>query len=149
MDIFDAAYRVAHDFPERGAVGLAILIGKNPGTLLNEVSPGQEMHKLGLGTAVAMTVAAGDYRILHAFADTCGHLAFPKPDLSNVSDSALLDLFMARDEAAGAFAQAVAAALADGQISRKEFDRIKERAYRHAASVLEIVARLEGLSDAR
>lgn len=149
MDVLRAAYLVAHGFKPDGAVGLAKVMGIPAGTLSNEVNPEQETHKLGLGRAVAMTVASGDFTILHAFADTCGHLAFPKPDLSNVSDSALLDLFMARDEAAGAFAQAVAAALADGQISHKEFSRIKERAYRHAASVLEIVARLEGLIDAR
>lgn len=149
MDVLDAAYRVAHDFPDRGAVGLAARLDKNPGTFLNELSPGCELAKLGLGTAVAMSLAAADFRILHAFADTCGFLAFPKPDLSCVSDAALLDMFLAREEAAGRFAEAVRLALADGHVSRAELSRIRERAYADAAAVLEIVARLEGLGDGR
>lgn len=149
MDFMYAAYRVAHDFADRGAVGLAARLDKNPGTFLNELSPGCDTAKLGLGTAVAMSLAANDFRILHAFADTCGHLAFPKPDLSNVSDQALLDLWFARDEAAGRFAETVRRALADGGISAAEFSEIKAAAYRYAAAVLEIVARLEGLSDGR
>lgn len=147
MDVLRAAYLVAHDFKPDGLVGLARKMGIASGTLNNEVNPDQETHKLGLGRSVAMTVAAADFLILHAFADTCGHLAFPKPDLSCVSDAALLDLYLARDEAAGEFAAAVSAALADGCISKAELERIRERAYRHAASVLEIVERLEGLRD--
>lgn len=149
MDVLKAAYDVAHDFPDRGAVGLAARLDKNAGTFLNELSPGCETAKLGLGTALAMTLATKDYRILYAFADTCGHLAFPKPDFSRVSDAALLDMFLVRDEAAGRFAETVRLALADGSVSRAELSRIRERAHSYAAAVLEIVARLEGLSDGR
>lgn len=151
MDIFDAAYRVAHDFKSGqrpdGAVGLAVKMGVSPGTFLNEVNPGQETHKLGLGRAVQMSLAANDFRILQAFADTCGFLAIPKPDLSDVSDQALLDLWLARDAAAGRFAETVGKAIADGAISAAEFAEIKATAFRYAAAVLEIVARLEGLRD--
>ncbi len=145
MDVLHAAYRVAHDFRPDGAVGLARKMGIPPGTFLNELNPDQETHKLGLGRAVAMSVASEDPRILHSFADTCGFLAFQKPDLSNVSDEALLDLFLARDEAIGHFAEAVRRALADGSVSAAELDEIKATAYHSAASLLEIVARLEGL----
>lgn len=149
LDVLSAAYRVAHDFRPDGAMGLARKMGAPAGTFLNEVNPEQETHKLGLGRAVAMSVAAGDFRILHAFADTCGFLAIPKPDLSDVSDHALLDLWLARDEAAGHFAETVLRSLADGRITAAEFSEIRDRAYRYAASVLEIVSRLEGLRDVR
>lgn len=144
MDVFDAAYRVAHDFPG-GAVALARLLGKNSGTFLNEVNPGQETHKLGIGDAVAMSTTTKDPRILHAFADACGHLAFPKPSLSHVSDQALLDLFLKRDQAVGAFASVVSQALSDGAVGDEEFRAIQEAGYDLAATVLEIVQRLEGL----
>lgn len=145
MDAMIAAYRVAHDYKPGGAVGLARKLGVSTGTFLNEVNPEQETHKLGIGRAVAMSVAAGDARILHAFADTLGYIAIPKPDLSNVSDGALLDLFLARDEAGGCFAATVRESLADGDISPAELEAIRESAYRLAASLLEIVSRLEGL----
>ncbi|MDD2664406.1 MAG: phage regulatory CII family protein [Dechloromonas sp.] len=147
MDVLRAAYLVAHDFEPSGAVGLAKKMGVPVGTFLNELNPEQETHKLGLGRAVAMSVAAGDVRILHAFADTCGCVAFPKPNLSNVSDEALLDLFLARDEAIGRFAEVVRRALSDGSVSAAELEEIKETAYHSAASLLEIVARLKGLRD--
>lgn len=147
MNVLDAAYRVAHDFRPDGAVGLARQMGVASGTFLNEVNPEQETHKLGLGRAVAMSIAANDFRILLAFADTCGFLAIPKPDLSDVSDQALLDLWLARDEAAGRFAETVRRAIDDGSINAAEFSAIKSTAFRYAAAVLEIVARLEGLRD--
>lgn len=145
MDIHDAAYRVAHDFSPDGAVGLARVLGKNPGTFLNQLNPSQETAKLGLGDAVAMSIAARDFRILHAFADAAGFLAFPKPPLSHVSDQALLDLFLKRDQAVGAFASVIAQALADGAVGDREFREIRAAGYDLAASVLEIVQRLEGL----
>lgn len=147
MDVFDAAYRVAHDFPG-GAVALARVLGKNPGTFLNEVNPGQDTHKLGVGDAVAATIAARDFRILSAFADSCGHLVFPKPPLSCVSDAALLDLFLKRDTALAAFASVIRQALEDGGISAREFNAIKVAGNEYAATVLEIVTRLEGLRNA-
>lgn len=146
MDVFDAAYRVAHDYPG-GAVALARVLGKNPGTFLNEVNPGQETHKLGMGDAVAASIAARDFRILRAFADACGHLAFPKPPLGGVSDEALLDLFLKRDAALAAFASVIRQALEDGAISEREFRAIRAAGNEYAATVLEIVARLEGLQD--
>lgn len=143
MDIFDAAYRVAHDFPDRGAVGLAIKIGKNPGTLLNEISPGCETAKLGLGTALAMSVAANDPRILHAFADALGFVAVRRPTLGDgVADEAILDLFLSRDVRTGSFAETVSAALADGRITKDEMGEINAKAYQAAAAIFDIRARL-------
>lgn len=147
MDVLDAAYRVAHDFKPHGAVGLAKKMGIPAGTFLNELNPEAETHKLGLGRAVAMSVAANDARIAHAFADTCGLLAVPKPDLMDISDAALLDLWLAHAEADGRFAGAVRAALADGEIGAGELEKVRTMAYGCAAAVLEIVARLEGLRN--
>lgn len=147
MDVLEAAYRVGHDFEPAGAVGLAKKLGIPAGTFLNELNPEMETHKLGLGRAVAMSVAADDPRILHAFADTCGYLAFPKPDLVNVSDAAVLDLWLSSAAAAGRFADSVRLALEDGSISDAEFKQIREGAYESAAAVLEILSRLEGLRD--
>lgn len=145
--VFAAARGVARDFPGRGARGLAIKLKRNPGTFANQLA-GAGFHKLGLGLAVEMTLETRDFSILHAFADVCGHLCFVKPDLRDTSDVALLDLFLARDEAGGEFAREVGVALLDGEICDAEFERIAARAYRSAAAVLEIVARLEGLRRA-
>jgi len=146
MDIHDAAYRVAHDYdPPHGAVSLARKLGRNAGTFLNQLNPHQDGAKLGLGDAVAMTLASGDFRILHAFADTCGHLAFPKPDFSKISDASLLEMILKRDREVGQFAQALSDALESGDISRKEFARIEQEGYEAAAALLELIERVRGL----
>lgn len=145
MDVHDAAYRVAHDFRPDGAVGLARKLGRNSGTFLNQLNPGQETSKLGLGDGPAISLAANDFRILHAFADTCGFVAVRKPDFSRVSDASLLEMVLARDVRLGAFASVVQSALADGAICPVEMARIEETAYDVAAATLELVERLRGL----
>lgn len=146
MDVHDAAYRVAHDYqPPQGAVGLTKRLGRNAGTFLNQLNPAQETAKLGLGDAVAMSIAADDYRILHAFADSCGYVAFKKPDFSRVSDASLLEMILKRDQAEGEFAQVLASALGNGQINASEFVQIQKEAYESAAATLELVERLKGL----
>lgn len=145
MDVHDAAYRVAHDFVPDGAVGLARKLGVNPGTLLNQLNPSQETAKLGIGQAVAMSAMSGDARILHAFADSIGYLALPKPDFSKVSDSSLLEILLMRDERQGNFASSISSALADGAISESEYKEIELAGYLAAAAALELVLRLKGL----
>lgn len=145
MDVMQAAYRVAHDFRPDGASGLARKLGAPAGTFLNRVNPEQDTHYLPLGMAVAMSVAANDFRILHAFADTCGFLAFVKPDYSRVSDASLLEMVLQRDVRLGAFAGVVESALDDGVICPVEMARIEETAYEVAAATLALVERLRGL----
>lgn len=146
MDVHDAAYRVAHDFdPPHGAVSLAKKLGKNAGTLMNQLNPHQDTAKLGLGDAVAMSLAANDFRILHAFADTCGFVALAKPDYSRVSDASLLEILLKRDREEGDFAEVLAAALENGQVSPREFDDIEREGYEAAAALLELVERVRGL----
>lgn len=148
MNVLDAAYRVAHDFPDRGAVGLAARLDKHPGTFLNELSPGCETAKLGLGTAVAMSLATGDPRILHAFADALGFVAIRRPLPSDeASDQALLDLFLSRDTQVGRFANVVQQALADGRVTPAEMQEICREAYQAVQTILDIRARLAGLVD--
>lgn len=148
MDVHDAAYRVAHDYKPDGAVGLARKLGRNPGTFLNQLNPGQESAKLSIGDALAMTLAANDFRILHAFAETCGFLAIPKPDYSKTSDSSLLEIILKRDIEEGEFARVVATSLDNGVITADEFKRIAEEGYQAAAAILELIERLKGLCDA-
>ncbi|HRH13200.1 MAG TPA: hypothetical protein PK225_02490 [Azonexus sp.] len=150
MNVFDAVYRVAHDFADRGAVGLAARIGKNAGTFLNEVSGTCETAKLGLGTAVAMSVAANDARILHAFADALGFVAVRRPAASaEAGDAALLDLFLSLDIREGMFAAAVQAALADGRVSPADLEDIQSQAYEAVRAIYEVRDRLAGLVDGR
>lgn len=147
MDVFEAAYRVAHDFQPNGAVGLARLMGKNPGTLLNKLNPHQETHLLSLADAVQMSTITGDTRILQAFADTLGCAVFALPDGGFACDAELIGLILKRDQRNGEFARALDRALADGRISRAEARELRRWGLTVITSVMELISRLEGMSD--
>lgn len=147
MDVFEAAYRVAHDYQPAGAVGLARALGKNPGTLLNEINPHQETHKLGLGDAVLMSTATGDTRILEAFAATLQHVVVPLPAKGFACDTELIALILKRDQKAGEFARTLDAALADGRISRAEAQQLKHWGLKMVQSMMQLITRLEGMAD--
>ena len=146
MDVFEAAYRVAHDFPG-GAVELAKQIGENPGTFLNRVNPAQEEHKLWLAIAVRMQKASGDHRILYAMAATLGEVCFKVPDLKHVPDAALVELLCKIGKEGGDFYAATNEGLADRSFSRADFERIQTEGLEFIAAIAEAVARIEGLID--
>ena len=79
MNVIDAAYNVVHDYPG-GADSLGPRVSKSGTTLSHEVSR-TGTAKLGLETAVAVTVLSRDHRILEAFAVQCGRFTLPLPEV--------------------------------------------------------------------
>lgn len=146
MDVFEAAYRVAHDFPG-GATALAARMGKNPGTLMNELNPSQEGHKLGVGDATAMQAISGDHRILHAMAHTLGEVCFRVPDLHRVSDDALLEHINAIGVEAGQFHAAIRQALQYRKFTREDYKHVRQEAMDYIAAIAEALGRMEGMID--
>lgn len=146
MDVFQAAYRVAHDY-EGGAVKLAEKMGQNPGTFLNRINPETETHHLYLATAVQMQVITGDHRVLHAMAGTLGEVCFKIPDLSHVPDTALFDLILKIGVEGGDFCQAISTSLEHKRFTRQDYLRIREEGLQYIAAIAETMARVEGLID--
>lgn len=146
MDVFEATYRVAHDFPG-GAVKLAEKLGENPGTFLNRVNPETETHKLYLATAVQMQALSGDHRILYAMAGTLGEVCFKIPDLSNVSDSALLELVCKIGSEGGDFHRVINLGLNHQRFTRAHFAQINQEGLEYIAAIAETMARMKGLID--
>ncbi|MFT3964107.1 phage regulatory CII family protein [Propionivibrio sp.] len=152
MDVFEAAYRVAHDYKggaanKGGAVRMAQDLGENPGTFLNRLNPEQETHKLWLATSVRMQVVSRDHRILHAMGATLGEVCFPVPDLSNVSDTALVELVCRIGDEGGDFYRAINAGLSGARFSRADYGRIRKEGQEYMAAIAETMARIEGLVD--
>lgn len=146
MDVFQAAYRVAHDYPG-GAVKLAEMMGINAGTFLNRVNPAQEEHKLWLGDVVQMQVVSGDHRILHAMAGTLGEVCFTIPVLANVSDEALLELVCKIGAEGGDFYRVVNLGLNNQRFTRAHLAQIKQEGLEFIAAIAETMTRMEGLVD--
>lgn len=146
-DVFQAFHRVVHDYPE-GVEALASRMVVSPGTLYNKANLNESSHhKPTLGDAVLATLATGDHRILHAFAHTVGEVCFPLPDLSRVSDTALLELVNNIGAEGGDLYRAINEGMAANGYTRREHARVKTEAYEFIAAICEAVARLEGLID--
>lgn len=146
-DVFEAFHLVVYDYPG-GVEELARKTAMAPGTLYNKANLNESSHhKPTLGDAVLVTLASKDNRIAHAFAATCGEACFPLPDLSHVSDTALLELITKIGAEGGDFHRAVNAGMADRRYRRAEHAKVKAEAYEFIAAICESVARLEGLID--
>lgn len=123
MNVLDAAYNVVHDQPG-GASPLSVRLGKGQHVLGAELA-GRGTAKLGLVDSVKITQMTGDLRILFAFAEECGQLCVPLPQVVEVEAD---DVLRALAEASHEFAELcgeVCKSMADGQISDNELDRIE------------------------
>ena len=146
MDVFQAAYRVAHDY-EGGAVKLAEKMGQNPGTFLNRVNPETETHHLYVSTAVQMQVISGDHRILYAMGETLGECCFKVPDLKNVSDAALIELICKIGDEGGDFYKVINSGISEARFTRAAMEKIRTEGLEFIAAIAETMARIEGLID--
>lgn len=118
MNVMDAAYNVVNDYAG-GSASLGPRIDKNPTTLSHEVAK-VGTAKFGLETAVKVTVATKDYRILEAFATECGRMVLPVPELLTSSgDDCLVRLGEVLRES-GDVVAALTKSLEDGTISDNE-----------------------------
>jgi hypothetical protein len=122
MNLLDASYNLAHDYPG-GAASLAPRVGKNATTLSHELK-GTGDAKLGLLTAEKMTVLSGDLRVLHAFAHNCGQMVLPLPAVPDGGSDDCMRRLGATAEEFGKLCAEVAGDLVDGQISDNELARI-------------------------
>lgn len=125
MNVLDAAYHTAHDFPG-GIPALAQRMGGASAHVLNKkVHPQIDTHRLTLEESVKMQAITGDCRILQSMAFALNHVAIPLPESPVGSDMSLLDGFLEVLEELGIFAQDFRQSWADGRITKEEFEKLK------------------------
>lgn len=123
--VTDAAYHTVHDYPG-GAPALAPRIGiASPRVLDNKVNPCQGHHKLTLREAEDLIAFTGDLRILEALAGRFGLVLVPVEPFNGVSDAALLDTYTRLMKELGEFSATFHDALADGEITADELERMR------------------------
>jgi hypothetical protein len=123
MDVLTAAYHLVHDYPG-GPESLAPRLNKSPSSLSHEVKPGYPGAKLGLETAVRMSVLAGDLRVLNAFAADMGCMVLPLMPAA-VDDGQTLQALGAMAAAFSELVHQVSGAMADGRVSDNEMLRLE------------------------
>ncbi|MDD2728190.1 phage regulatory CII family protein [Malikia sp.] len=122
MQLLDVAYHTVHDYPG-GAPSLAPRMGKSPHTLNHEVT-GNGSAKFGLVDAVKACQLTGDYRILYAFAEACGHVCIPMPTDSAADAQGVLHQLAETSREFSELCAEVCTSAADGHISDNELERI-------------------------
>lgn len=145
MNIIDAAYVVAHDYPG-GTVSLAPRLGMSSAMLRNKVNTNDVTHKLTLCESVTLQDITGDHRILHAMADHLGYVCIKLP-APGASDMALLDSFMAITKELGDFAGEFQKDWADGRIDAKEAARLRKEFYELQQSAAAFMGMIEALAS--
>jgi hypothetical protein len=142
-----ANYDLVHAFADgkrRGAAALAPRLGMPPGTLSNKVAPDNDAH-LSPEQWIAAMLASGNFAPLRVAAHQCHHAAFALPDMANVSDMELLDACLKAAREFGDLANAVQAAIADGDVTPAEMRRVQKELIESVAANFELVARLRRL----
>ena len=145
MNLPDAAYATAHDYPG-GTVSLAPRLGMPGAMLRNKVNPNDATHHLTLSEAMRMQSLTGDHRILHSMADQLGYVCIQLPN-SGASDMALLDSFMSITKELGELASEFQQDWADGHIDAKEADRLRKEFYELQQAAAGFMAMVEALAD--
>lgn len=145
MNISDAAYAVAHDYPG-GTESLAPRIGLSGAVLRGKVNPNDAAHKLTLDEALRMQTLTGDHRILHAMAEELGYVCIQLPE-AGASDMGLLDSFMSVLKELGEFSSEFRKDWEDGNIDAAELARLRQEFYEMQQAGLALMHSIEGLAE--
>lgn len=146
MNVADAAYAVVHDYPG-GSESLAPRIGMSAAVLRNKVNPNCSTHHLTVAEADRITGVTGDMRIAHAFVGGHRGVVVVLGDAEDASDMAVLEVMASLWSSNGALGTEVHGALADGQLTGVELERIRAAAYGLQAKVIGLINRLEAMSE--
>lgn len=145
MNITDAAYAVAHDYPG-GTESLAPRIDMSGAILRGKVNPNDASHKLWIMEAQRMQAITGDHRILHAMAEDLGYVCVKLP-ISDASDMELLDSFMSVLKELGDFSSEFQKDWSDGKIDDGEIKRLRKEFYEMQQAGSALMARIEALAE--
>lgn len=142
----EAQHQVVHQFPG-GAVKLAPLVRMRPGTLSNKVNPDYDGTELFVSEAVAIQHTTKRCDILYAEAAILNHSCIPLGDFTGTSDTELLTAYVRYHAEVGQTAAAIGETLADGRITRAEFERVRREGFEDVQRFFEFLSRLEALID--
>lgn len=146
MNIKDAMHHTVHDYPG-GSESLGPRMGIVPAVLRNKVNPNSTSHHLTVIEADKMMTMTGDHRILEALAENQGYVVIPIAFDVPASDTAILELVTRVWRHNGDVGRAVDDALADGRITKRELEDIKQTIHRVEQAMHTMLARITEVSE--
>lgn len=130
---------------ERGAVGIARKFGWNPGSTSNQCQARVSEHEISMIKVLMIMRECNNFAVLQAMCALCGFICVQQPNFTELSDSALLDLWAELLEKQGKHSGAVRMALADGNVTRVEMGLVRESLQTMFAAGLTFNDRFAGL----
>lgn len=124
MQLLDVAFHVVHDYPG-GSKSLAPRLNKSQHTLNHEVA-GDGSAKLGIVDACKITQLTKDMRILHAFAEACGHLCIPMPGAVAIQNGNVMQALAESSREFAELCQEVCGVMADDDVSDNDLARVEK-----------------------
>lgn len=143
-----AAYFVAHEYQHGGAAALARMLNKDQSTLARELR-GDPGSKLGLETAVHLTVLTKDPRILSAFASMAGYMLVPLPSAASTAAGAESMEHLARMATEfGDVARVFSQSMADGVVSDNELADMRHEVGQLMVAAQDAMGHAQSVHDA-
>lgn len=125
MNVTDAAYAVAHDYPG-GTESLAPRLSMSGALLRNKVNPNNPNNHLTLAEAQRMTDIADDERILHAWCHERNGVFVKLPgDAGQPDNEEIVDRFMRLTVHYGELALHFQKSTADGEVDARELAELE------------------------
>ncbi|MDP2398843.1 MAG: phage regulatory CII family protein [Burkholderiales bacterium] len=157
IDTLEALRRAVYEYVDptdsasRGVPAVAKKMGLPAGTLYNKLNYQNDelRHVPSVPDMIQIVGITGDLRILAALNHTFGCVCFPVPDLSKVSDSALLELVNRIGAESGDFHRAINNALTAKTCSAKAVATVQKEGFEYMGAIVETMARMPGLIDGR
>ena len=144
MDVHDALYKAAHEYPG-GVEALAVRMGKVPQVMRNKLNPNTATNVISLAE-FDMALPILGYEPLRALAAAHGFALFQMSE-GEASDQAVLEMFAALVGSHGNVGTEIYTALADGRIEAHEMKRINDAARAVHGDLQSLVARLAGMME--
>jgi hypothetical protein len=146
VNITDAAYAVAHDYPG-GTESLAPRLGMSGAVLRNKVNQNNTTHHLTLAEAVRMSDITGDLRVLQAWAREAGMALMEIPQPENCSDGEVLEMMAESMKTFGDVGHQITRTFEDGRVEQHEVRRVRDAIWSHLSKLFGLSNRIEGMAE--
>lgn len=146
MNITDAAYAVAHDYPG-GTESLAPRLGMSGAVLRNKVNPNNTTHHLTLAEAVKMSAITSDRRVVEAWARELGLVLMDVPAAENCADGEVIEMMSASMKTFGDIGHEITKTFEDGRVEQHEVRRVRDAVWSHLGKLFGLSNRIEGMAE--
>lgn len=146
MNPKDAFHKTVHAAPG-GVEALAVRMGMTAAVLRNKANPNHSYNRPTLDDVDLAMGITGDHSVLHALAQNHGFVCVRMEQEGSASDQAVLEMIARIWQGEGEVGTEVNQALADGRITKRELEKVRDAVTRLEGALEGMVVRLAGMAE--